>query len=348
MKLVMTLRTRDEADIVDAQISFHLNAGVDFVVAIDHRSQDGTVDVLESYVRSGHLHLLREESGGMNESDWATRMSRLAAAEFGADWVIPSDADEFWWPRGGSLKDVLASIPSRYGIVRALLRQFVPRPDDDAFFADRMTARVSGSAPINDPKSLFRPNLKAIHRGDSSVTLSAGAHTLLDSRLAPLRGWYPVEFMHFPIRSFEQCDRKYANLRSSLGANRNAYYDEVARSREAGRFAEFYESLLVDDEALEKGLYDGSLVIDTRLRDALRELRDGKGLTFSRPTVVDEAAYAVDVAALGEADVVRLQRRLDTLEQRLRTLERRPSARIERKLRGAAKKLVRRNSPEVR
>ena len=34
-------------------------------------------------------------------------MGRLAATELGADWVIHSDADEFWWPRGESLKDVL-------------------------------------------------------------------------------------------------------------------------------------------------------------------------------------------------------------------------------------------------
>jgi len=321
MKVVMTLRTRDEADIVDSQISFHLNAGVDFVVATDHRSEDGTVDVLESYARSGHLHLLREGGDQMQEGDWATRMSRLAAAEFGADWVIPSDADEFWWPRGGSLKEVLASVPSRYGIVRALLRQFVPRPDDDAFFAERMTVRVSGSAPINDPNSLFRPNLKSIHRGDPGVTLSAGAHTLLDSSLVPLRGWYPVEFLHFPIRSFEQCNRKYANLRASLGASRNAYYDEVARARASGGFKEFYESLVIDDAALDRGRRDGSLVIDTRLRDALRTSADGGELTFPRPSVVDDAAYAVDVAALGEADVVRLQRQVDTLEQRLRTVE---------------------------
>jgi hypothetical protein len=354
MKLVMTLRARDEADVVDAQIAFHLNAGVDFIVATDHLSQDGTTEIFESYARDGHLHLIREQGREMHEGDWATRMARLAASEFGADWVINSDADEFWWPRGGSLKEVLASVPTRYGVVRALLRQFVPRPDDGVFFADRMVARVSGSAPINDPNSLFRPNLKTIHRGDPGVTLSAGAHTLLDSHLIPLRGWYPVELLHFPIRSFEQCDRKYANLRAALGPSRNAYYDEVYRARQENRFAEFYDSIVIDDTGLERGLADGSLVLDTRLRDGLRALRgdDGRGfalplagesrLSFARPSVVDDAAYAVDVAALGEADVVRVQRQLDTLEGRLRAMESRPAARLYTRLGGAAKRMLRR------
>ena len=53
MKLVMTLLARDEADIVDAQIAFHLHAGVDFVVATDNRSEDGTTEILERYERAG-------------------------------------------------------------------------------------------------------------------------------------------------------------------------------------------------------------------------------------------------------------------------------------------------------
>jgi hypothetical protein len=344
MKLVMTLLARDEADVVDAQLEFHLNAGVDFVIATDNLSKDGTTEILESYAAQGQLHLIREPSEYLRQAEWITRMGRLAATEFGADWVIHSDADEFWWPRGDSLKDVLASIPSRYGVVRALLRHFVPRPDDGSTFAERMTVRIATASPINDPRSLYRPNLKIIHRADPNVNVSIGAQRLLDSPLVPLRGWYPVEFFHFPVRSREQCERKYSYQQTGPGQTPSPYYDRVRALIAEGRADELFESLVVDDDALERGLQEGSLVVDTRLRDALRTIAAGEELAFPRPTVVDEAAYAVDVAALGEADVVRLQRRLDTLEQRLQTIERRPSVRIESKLRGATKRLLRRNS----
>lgn len=49
MKLVMTLVVRDEVDIVGHQIAYHLSAGVDFVLAIDHGSKDGTTEILESF-----------------------------------------------------------------------------------------------------------------------------------------------------------------------------------------------------------------------------------------------------------------------------------------------------------
>jgi Glycosyl transferase family 2 len=342
MKLVMTLLARDEADIVDDNLKFHLNAGVDFVIAMDNLSKDGTSEILESYAKGGRLHLIRQEGEYLRQADWISEMGRMAAVEFGADWVIHSDADEFWWPRGESLKDVLASIPARYGVVRALLRHFVPRPDDSQPFAERMTVRMSASAPINDPRSLYRPNLKIIHRADPNVNVSIGAQRLIDSPFVPLRGWYPIEFFHFPVRSLTQCERKYSYQQTGPGETPSPYYDRVRELIAAGRVQELYESLVVEDAALERGLDDGTLVVDTRLRDALRNLAEGSRLSFPRPTVVEEAAYAVDVAALGEADVVRLQRRLDTLEQRLVSVEGRPSVRIERKLRGAAKKLLRR------
>ena len=142
MKLVMTLLVRDEADIVDAQIAYHLHAGVDFVVATDNRSQDATTEILERYARERVLHLIREPGDDLRQSEWVTRMARLAATDFGADWILNTDADEFWHARGASLKELFAVVPARFGAVRGAWRNFVPRPDDGRFFAERMTARL--------------------------------------------------------------------------------------------------------------------------------------------------------------------------------------------------------------
>ena len=77
----MTLLARDEADIVAPWLDFHLNAGADFVVATDNRSQDGTTEVLERYAREGHVHLIREPGDDLRQDEWVTRMARLAATQ---------------------------------------------------------------------------------------------------------------------------------------------------------------------------------------------------------------------------------------------------------------------------
>src|SRR5689334_24478965 len=162
----MTLRARNEADILGAPLAFHLNAGVDFVVALDDDSTDGTTEILESYAREGHVAYTRDTSVH-KEGEWVTQMARRAVNEFGADWVVNSDADEFWWPRGGSLKDVLAAVPKRYGSVRGMWRHFAPRPDGDEIFAERMTVRVCN--PGADDNAPYSPRFKTVHRASRDV-----------------------------------------------------------------------------------------------------------------------------------------------------------------------------------
>jgi hypothetical protein len=353
MKLVMTLLARDEADIIESWLMFHLNAGADFVVATDNRSEDGTTEILERYSRAGYVHLIREPGEDLRQNDWVTRMARLAATDFAADWVINSDADEFWWPRGDSLRDVLDAIPARYGTVGAFLRVFVPRPDGPELFAERMTVRFSALAPINDPASLYKPIRKVIHRGHPEVRVTRGNHALVDSPFAPLRGWFPIEVFHFPLRSLTQCEHK-AELQGTaferyIARPPTAYHAKMFEALKSGTLPEYYDSLVVDDSELERGVSEERLVVDTRLRDALRllptdddELPVGSAplLEFTTPTLVDEATYAVEAATLGEADIVRLQRRLDTLEERLATIELRLPNRIYRKVTSPVKRVL--------
>ena len=345
----MTLLARDEADVIEQWLAFHLNAGADFVIATDNRSQDGTTDVLERYAREGHVHLLREQGEDLRQDEWVTRMARLAATDFGADWVINSDADEFWWPRGASLNAMLAAVPERYGTVGAFLRMFVPRPDGEGHFAERMTVRFSALAPINDPASLYKPIRKVVHRAHPEIRLTRGNHGLIGSPFAPLRGWFPLEVFHFPLRSAAQCEHKATLQRDAwkhIERAPTAYHALMFEALENGTIGDYYASLVVPDEEVERGAESGRLVVDTRLRDALRQVSEGRvPLTFPIPTLVEDAEYAVEAAVLGEADVVRLQRRLDTLETRLASIELRLPTRVYRKASQTAKRVLRRDGP---
>jgi hypothetical protein len=313
MKLVQTLVVRDEADIVDDQIRYHLNSGVDFVIATDHQSRDGTTEILESYAREGVLRRIAVTDAVMRDGQWRTRMARLAAMEHAADWVINTDADEFWMPRITTLKETFASVPSGYGIVFALSRHFVPRPDDEPWFADRMTVRVSPSVALNDPASPYRPHLKAAHRSDPRVTVGHGAHTASSPTLSALHHWHPVDVLHFPFRSFEQWENK--GVRRARGDSQLGQYVAALMASERGRAAERYADLLIDDAELRAGLVAGSLRVDTRLRDAL--------LHQAAPEQAesDSESLITDSAAVRDADIVRLLRYLDDLAVRVGSLE---------------------------
>ena len=312
MRIVQTLVVRDEVDIVGAQIDYHLNAGVDFVIAMDHESCDGTTEILERYARDGCL-LRVPVKGEMHDGPWRTHMAQLAATAHGADWVINTDADEFWLPRAGTLEDVFAALHAPYGVVFALSRHFVPRPDDGTFFAERMTARVAASVAIHDPTSPYRPHLKAAHRGDPDIAVRHGAHGAISTRWGAIDHWFPFDVLHFPFRSLEQWERK--GVRRARGDKPLGQYVSALIASETGRAVDRYRSLVVDDEDLDRGLSQGSLVLDTRLRDVLR---DGQG----QPAAVrTDSGLIAEAAGVRDADLVRLHRHLDGLRARVGALE---------------------------
>jgi len=340
MKVVETLLVRDEADVVDAHLAFNLNAGVDFVLAIDHDSQDGTSEALQTYVRSGVLKRIAM-SGRFREQEWRTALARMAAAEYAADWVINSDADQFWWPRFGTLRDALAAVPREAFAVRCWDRVFVPTPDDGAYFAERMTFRFVSRVPLNVPWSNYRPLPRVINRGDPSITVSRGGHRVSTTSRRPFTWPSPVEALHFPWRSVGQMKKKAGVMsRAFVGESQRAggYHTVAGDALSRGTVEEHYASLAVSREVLRRGVEMGHLVEDNRVRDVLRRLAGvrslpvgsepsfdpvlaGRRLPFPRETPGTRTELALETVAADEAELVRLQRRVDELVHRVGMLE---------------------------
>ena len=110
--LALTLVVRDESDILAANLDYHFAQGVDVILVVDHGSSDGTAEILRAYEQAGRLRWFRDEARPHDQPRRVNRLLRVAAEEYAADWVIHGDADEFWMPAAGSLRDVFAAIRS--------------------------------------------------------------------------------------------------------------------------------------------------------------------------------------------------------------------------------------------
>jgi len=110
-KIVMTLLVRNEEDILRYNIDFHLSRGVDFIIVTDNGSTDSTGDILREYEERGILHLIDEPTHNHNQAEWNNRMAEIARDQYDADIIFHCDADEFWYPKSGNLKDEIANRP---------------------------------------------------------------------------------------------------------------------------------------------------------------------------------------------------------------------------------------------
>ena len=317
MRVAMTLVVRDEVDLVDAWLRYHLARGVDQVIVTDHRSIDGTSEVLRAYERGGNVRVLREDEEVLRQAEWVTRMARLAATEHGADWVLNSDADEFWWPREAGFHELLAAVPRRYGVVRALWRQFVLRPGGPEPFFERMTFRCRPDADFASP---YHAQVKVAHRARPDVVVSEGNHDAYGDGLALVREWLPFEVLHFPLRSEAQLGKKFLRRRGFPGGE---HVVDAVRRLDAGGLASVHGAYLYDDAAVRSGVADGTLIEDTRLRHAFGALDGGAStLPAWTPSLADDVDLAIDFQVALERDGwVGLDRRAASLERSVARLE---------------------------
>jgi hypothetical protein len=301
MRLVMTLKVRDEADILEDNLRYHRALGVDFFVVTDNGSVDGTSEILDRYARAGLAHVIRVETSNLrdNEEDWTTRMARLAATEFEADWIFHDDADELWWPVQGTLKEAFEAVPEQYGSVVAPRAEFVARPDGPGSWVDRMIYREAlGSL---QPKAAHRGDPHAVVISQTHEVVSAGPERELWASLRPpgrmvhrgtrakgeeeedgdrpeiLLVWaptHPLRIFHFPLRSFDQFRKRTEIFLRHGGWRDTGRFRRLRYAYERSRLDELYAELVWDDSQVDEGIRDGELVRDERFAKLLPRCLD--------------------------------------------------------------------------
>jgi cellulose synthase/poly-beta-1,6-N-acetylglucosamine synthase-like glycosyltransferase len=104
--IVMTILVKDEIDIIETNIRTHANLGVDAFVVMDNNSTDGTREKLEELKKEFEITII-DEKGLYNQARWMKKLSNSAKKIYNPDWVINNDADEFWLPKEGTIKEAL-------------------------------------------------------------------------------------------------------------------------------------------------------------------------------------------------------------------------------------------------
>jgi len=280
MRLILTLLCRNEIDIIESMIRFHLGQGVDCIVATDNGSNDGTRDCLQHHVQSGKLLLIDQPESTHDQAVWVSVMARMATEQLAADWLIHSDADEFWWPLDGDLKTILQAVSPEVQALTVGRTNFLPPPRDSCqenldltSFHHRQLLRERRSL-----NSLGRPLPgKICHRAMPGINISDGNHSasLAGKHLrAPLTT--AIEILHFPIRSLAQFNAKISHGAQALANNprlppkvgagwRLIYREHVL----CGTLGAYYDKLCLTPLERMRMLQEGSLLHDPRLHNWL-------------------------------------------------------------------------------
>lgn len=269
MKLILTLLVRDEEDIIRENILFHLNQGVDFIIATDNKSVDATTEILREFEKQGVLEYIYEPDDDYSQWKWVTRMARIAATKYHAGWVINADADEFWFPLSGNLKKVLVEIPDEVSVVGVERKNYVTvNRLHSQFYRDMIYREKISVNNFGEP--LPR---KVCHRAFPDVVVRQGNHHLANPENLLKINTDHIEVLHFPMRSFTQFENKIKlggaayernqKLDKIIGKTWRKLYNEY---RESG-LEKYYQSEVMTEADIADGIKNGSLVRDTRLKD---------------------------------------------------------------------------------
>jgi hypothetical protein len=104
----------DEAHIIGSTVAHLYNQGVDEIYAYVGPCTDNTREVLAPFP----VTILNDDEPVHYQPKLMTELTHLAGRD-GAEWIIPFDADEYWYPETQpTIKDALAGVAPEGGVIR--------------------------------------------------------------------------------------------------------------------------------------------------------------------------------------------------------------------------------------
>lgn len=230
MRLAMSILVRDEADIIEENIRFHASNGVDCFVITDHRSVDGTREILQAMSQDFDITIIDDDSLIVDRDQCVSRMAHLVRERNQADWIINNDADEFWFPDHLNLKQAVSTellmlgedadkvgsiycernnmIPSREQVLHPLytfkdnifkvIDTFTEQPQRQHWHENNLNGlvqKISG---------------KVISRVQSLTSIGLGSSGFEASLMEKSYSHF-IRILHYPIRSYAQFETRVIN-----------------------------------------------------------------------------------------------------------------------------------------
>lgn len=262
MKIASITTIKNEADIIESFVRYHLNI-VDFMLILDNGSTDDTNYILEELIAEGlPVKVIIDTDKYFEPLEKYNFLLKKVIEEYDADIICPIDADEFITTREGNPREYIEKIPNDafYTVERL---SYVPTEDDDEdlFVPIRIQYIRDPSLEMNGKvittKELYEKYDAGLTIGNHGVSLSKEnkkkVNNIKDNGLI---------LAHFPLRSIEQTMSKIlTNYPNSLAR-------KVVKSNIS------YHYIIMFNKIKETGTLDMEDVTDFATQYALRHNKD--------------------------------------------------------------------------
>jgi len=216
MKIISITTVKNEADIIESFVRYHLNI-VDEMIILNNGSTDDTKYILNQLVHENlPLIVIEDTDKYFKPFQKMNCLLKKAIYEYGADIVCPIDVDEFISSDFGNPRDIIEKL-DKFTYFKIKWRTYVPSINDDAnekFIPSRITTVRDEN--LEEYKVIVHKTLFT----EFNIKLSVGSHKLyFDERYKSQINCQICDKLvlsHFPLRSKEQTISKvlvsYPNL----------------------------------------------------------------------------------------------------------------------------------------